>query len=311
MMLDVLKKNNKIIVNTDLDGIFSALILHHYLDCEIAGFCNSMDTVWIDRSKIKSIYDAVYIDMFVATKEVVCIDQHIIAIDEAHSRIISSLGTKFNPNLDNPRFHVPSSSYYLKYPFGTVHYIMAHLEKHQVNVDLQLDHCVQPALSFKDLLLRADDTMQTTVSSHYMQNARAWWDWLINYSNNGRTVTKLRDYLYSLNAATVTEKKNQTTRLLRGIYHCDSPDGGFKNICGNDGFLQEKVFRYIWFLATISGLKVFDLKMKLETNTGKANRISLNNQQLEAIRNMTSNVFSYAFVRSAERAENFSYTIMK
>ena len=309
-MLDILEKNSKIIVNTDLDGIFSALILHNYLNCEIAGFCNSAETVWIDKNKIDSIYNAVYIDMFVAQKDVVCIDQHIIAIDEEHSRKIRSLGTKCNPNLENPRFHVPSTSYYLKYPFGTVHYIIANLEKNKVNLDLQLDNIVQPNLSFKDLLLRADDTMKTTVSSSYAQNAQEWWKWLKKYSNHGKTVTKLCDYLYSLNATEVTEKKNDTTKLLMDIYHCNSPDGGFKNICEITGFVQDKVKNYIRYLATISRLNVFDLNMKLDAKTGEAKRISLNARQLEVIRNMNSKVFSYAFVRSAERPANFSYTVM-
>jgi len=310
-MLDALKNNNKIIVNTDIDGIFSALILHHYLNCEIAGFCNSVETVWFDASKINSIYDGVYIDMFVPRKDVVCIDQHIIAIDEEHCRAISALGTKFNPNLDHPRFHTPSESYYLKYPFATVHYIIANLEKKGIALDLHLDNLVQPNLYFKDLLLRADDTMQTTVSSRYIKNAQDWWRWLKDFSNNGSTIKKLCDYLYSLTAADVTGKKNATTNLLRGTYHCDSPDGGFKTgICDENGFLQDKVKNYILFLARISGLNPFDLNMNLDRKAGKANRIQLDSKKQNLVKNMTSKIFSYAFVRSAERSENFSYTIM-
>jgi len=309
-MLDALQKNNKIIVNTDLDGIFSAMILHHYLNCEIAGFCNSVDTVWIDKNKINAIDNAVYIDMFVVQNDVVCIDQHIIAVDEEHSRKIRSLGTKFNPNLDNPRFHKPPNSYYLKYPFGTVHYIIANLEKNAINLDLQLDNAVQPDLSFMDLLLRADDTMKTTVNSNYIQNAQNWWTWLINYSNKGKTVLSMYNYLDSLTGTDVACKKSDTTKLLTGAYHCDSPDGGFKNICDMTGSLHVKVKNYIRFLANASKLNVFDLNMKLEAKVGKANRISLNARQMEVIRNMTSKVFSYAFVRSPERSQHFSYTVM-
>ena len=309
MIIDTLRRKN-IIVNTDLDGIFSALILHNYLNCEIAGFCNSAEKVWIDSSKISSVYDGVYIDMFVQRADVICIDQHITAIDEEHCRAISALGTKFNPNLDHPRFHIPSTSYYLKYPFGTVHYIIACLERNGVEVNLQFDHLIQPNLFFKDLLLRADDTMQTTVESPYKKNARTWWDWLKDYSHHGMTVTKLCDYLYSLTEADVTKKKTETTYLLKNTYHSDSPDGGFKHICGTNGFLQDKVKNYIQFLSTISGLGVFDLCIKLETHVGTTNRISLTSEQREKIKGMKSNIFSYAFVRSEERAENFSYTIM-
>ena len=309
-MLAALKNNSKIIVNTDIDGIFSALVLHNFLGCEIAGFCNSAETVWIDQSKIASIYDGVYIDMFVPRADVVCIDQHIVAVDEEHYRAIAALGTKFNPNLDNPRFHLPSSSYYLKYPFGTVHYIIAHLEKNGLNLDLQLDNLVGQNLLFKDLLLRADDTMQTTVSSPYVQNAKDWWSWLKDFSEQGKTITQICDYLHSLNSADVAAKKTAATKLLKDLYHCDSPDGGFKNIGDKNGFLQEKVKKYIRFLAKISGLKVFDLEMKLEKKVGKAHRISLDTVLQSRLKTMNTEIFSYAFVRSAARTENFSYTKM-
>ena len=309
-IIEALKANNKIVVNTDIDGIFSALILHNCLNCEIAGFCNSVETVWMDKSKIDSVYDAVYIDMFVPRGDVICIDQHIVAVDEQHCRKISSLGTKFNPNLDNPRFHVPSSSYYLKYPFGTVHYIIANLEKNGLNPDLKLESLILQNLSFTDLLMRADDAMQTTVSSNYTKNANEWWNWLKNYSRNGKITVMMCDYLYSLNSSDVAIKKSATVNLLKNTYKCESPDGGFKNICDANGYLHENVKNYIQFLARVSGLKLFDLNMKLDAKTGRAKRTQLNSRQREALKTDSNKIFSYAFVKSESKAENFSYTIM-
>jgi len=307
---EAIKTNPKIIVNTDIDGIFSALILHHYLNCEIAGFCNSVETVWINKNRIVSVYDAVYIDMFVPRKDVICIDQHIVAVDEEHCRKIASLETKFNPNLDNPRFHIPSASYYLKYPFGTIHYIIANLERNGLSLDLKLCNSVPQNLSFMDLLLRADDTMQTTVSSRYIKNANDWWDWLKLYSNNGKMTAMLCDYLYSLTEQDVTTKKNATVHLLKNICQCESPDGGFKNICDANGYIKENVKQYIQFLSTISGLKMFDVNMKLDANVGRAKRTQLNEQQREALKKYEKEIFSYAFVKSESKAESFSYTVM-
>ena len=309
-MVEALKRNNKIIINTDIDGIFSALILHQYLNCEIAGFCNSADTVWIDKSRINSVYDGVYIDMFVPRKDVVCIDQHIVAVDESHCREISSLGTKFNPNLDNPRFHLPSSSYYLKYPFGTVHYIIANLEKNGLNIDLKLDNQINHNLYFGDLLLRADDTMQTTVCSPYTQNAKEWWNWLKKFSNNGKIISTMSDYLYSLTDTDVAEKKHYTANILKKTFKCESPDGGFKNICDANGTINDNVKNYIHFLSKISALNNFDTEMKLEAKIGKTKRIRLNAQQRQAIRTCDKQIFSYAFVKSEAKEESFSYTKM-
>ena len=309
-VLEALHANPKIIVNTDIDGILSALLLHHYLNCEIAGFCNSDETVWIDTNRIASIYDAVYIDMFVPRKDVICIDQHIVAVDEEHCRAIAMLETKFNPNLDQPRFHIPSASYYLKYPFGTVHYIIAHLEKNGLNLDLKLDHTILPNLSFIDLLLRADDTMQTTVNSNYTKNANEWWHWLKRFSNHGKTITTLCDYLYSLTEHDATIKKNATVHLLKNTCKCESPDGGFKSIHAADGYLTANVKNYIQFLSSISGLNMFDVNMRLTAKVGRAKRVQLNAQQRQAVKNGVEKIFSYAFVKSESKGGSFSYTVM-
>ena len=92
-MLDLLRNNKKIIINSDIDGVLSGLILTNFTNCEVVGFSNSDNTVWIDKSKTNSIYDAVYIDMFVSNSNVKCIDQHIVSVNEQHHRILNA-----NPN---------------------------------------------------------------------------------------------------------------------------------------------------------------------------------------------------------------------
>ena len=59
------KDDYSIIVNTDLDGILSGLILKNYLNCKIVGFCNSEEKVYLNES-VSSISSPVYIDMFVS-----------------------------------------------------------------------------------------------------------------------------------------------------------------------------------------------------------------------------------------------------
>ena len=51
-MFDQLQNQN-VIINTDIDGILSGLILHNFLNCEIVGFSNSWDTVWYNKNKVK------------------------------------------------------------------------------------------------------------------------------------------------------------------------------------------------------------------------------------------------------------------
>ena len=313
-MINLLNQNKKIIVNTDLDGILSALILHNILNCEVVGFCNSSNTVWIDKRKTLSIYDCVYIDMFVPLENVGCIDQHIISVNEKHQHNIKKLKNKFNPNLDNPRFHLPDKSYYLKYPFGTIHYIIAVLESKGIKIELELNNQLEN-ISLIDILLRADDAMQTSVSSNYVSNAKDWWQWMLKLSNNGSTIKAFTDYLSHLKTNEVAlVKKSITQKLTSAPFNCVSPDGGYKSIANANGELNENVKLYINFLASLSKMKTFDLNLTLEPIIGKSKRISLNeSQQVELIEKGTignEKIFSYAFVKSSIKTESFSYTVM-
>lgn len=315
-MKDLLESNKKIIINTDIDGVLSGLVLNNYLGCEIVGFSNSDNTVWIDESKVKTIYDAVYIDMFVPNKNVLCIDQHIIAVNENHHRILKTNKNKINPNLDNPRFHLPNKSYYLKYPFGTIHYIIASLEEQGVKIDLNLYKQVN-SLKFSDLVLRADDAMKTTVDSSYIANAKAWWTWLQRKSGMASSISGMIQYLETLNSSKVEAIKKSTTQLLTSplTFGCTSPDGGYKQIIATDGKIQPKVIKYFNFISNSAGLDCFETNLKLTSCVGRVNRVMLNTQQQinDLINNIQINgqdVFSYAFVRSSTRPANLSYTIM-
>jgi len=314
-MLELLRGNNKIIINSDIDGVLSGLILTNYANCEVVGFSNSDNTVWIDNSKANSIYNAVYIDMFVADNNVKCIDQHIVSVNEQHHRILNANQNKLNPNFDNPRFHLPNNSYYNKYPFGTIHYLIAVLESEGVRVDLNFMYPVGQ-LYFIDLLLRADDAMKTTVDSNYMANASSWWQWLMQKSGNARSINTMRQYLNTLNGIRVSSIKQTTTSILTNpaTFGCSSPDGGYKSIIDNRGKLLPKVVNYFNFIAQSSGLNCFDINLNLTPHIGRVNRVSLSNNQIAELINQNTingeDIFSYAFVRSANRGENFSYTIM-
>ena len=41
MLREIFEDNNKIIINTDIDGFLSGMILKQYFNCEIVGFTNS------------------------------------------------------------------------------------------------------------------------------------------------------------------------------------------------------------------------------------------------------------------------------
>ncbi len=309
-MFELLKNNNKIIINSDIDGIISGLLLHHFCGCEIVGFSNSKDKIWLDHTKCSSFFDAVYIDMFVVDKNVVTIDQHIISYDQEHHDVLFSNPNKINPNLDNTRFLHPTKSYVKKYPFGTCHYILAHLIKEKLYDDSIDFNKISSNIKTIDLFLRADDAMQTS-KINYPQNAGEWWQWLEEVSGTSGFFTRIQNYIKNLTNLECETKKKLIGSLFKDQFHCDSSDGGIKDINTKDGNLKSRAKQYIQFVSEIMNLKIFDLGMTLECYDGITKRITLSEiQRNDLVQKNTINVeicFSYAFVNK----NTISYTVLK
>ena len=102
MLRELIERNPKLIINNDIDGILSGMIMQHYYGCEIVGFSNSRDRVWV-TPEVDSIMDPIYIDMYINDPGVICIDQHVVADTQTRLDTILNYGTKFNPNLQMER----------------------------------------------------------------------------------------------------------------------------------------------------------------------------------------------------------------
>jgi len=312
-LIDELKQNNKIIINSDIDGVISGLLLSNLCNCEAVGFSNSSDKVWLDNSKCKSIYDGVYIDMFVPNESTITIEQHIIAMNKEHLERIKINKNKINPNIYNPRFLLPTNSYINKYPFGTCHFIISMLCKQGINLSNISFRIPSDGLSFIDYLLRADDAMNTSLS-RYKINAREWWNWLFDFSNKSEIIKVLTSYLYSTNIERAAKIKIEITNKLTNQFKCDRPDGGIIQIMNENGKLKPNATDYIQFILNLSNLRCFDLPIALKEfkDVNKRTRLS-NSQQNELMLQNSVNgekVFSYAFVRNFYKADYLSYTIM-
>ena len=119
----LLKSNQKCIINTDLDGVLTGLVLQNYLNWEIVGFCDSKDTIWLEKTQTNNISELIFLDIFVANPNLKCIDQHIIAKDLDHANKLSRNSFKQNPNLQRIRYASKNikdrSAYAWKYPYNT------------------------------------------------------------------------------------------------------------------------------------------------------------------------------------------------
>ena len=105
----LLTDNQKCIVNTDIDGILTGLLLQHHLNWEVVGFCDSKDTIWITPGLIEKIEDVIFLDIYVAHPSLKCIDQHIVAKDSNHGLHLAKNPNKQNPNLERLRYASPNA----------------------------------------------------------------------------------------------------------------------------------------------------------------------------------------------------------
>lgn len=309
MLRDLFANNKNIIINTDIDGFLCGMLLQKYFNCKVVGFSNSKKTIWVDSS-VKSIYDPIYIDLYVVNPDVTCIEQHIIGYDEEHNKQIASNPNKINPNLlRNKSFTV---DYPHKYPFGTVHFLIALMEKEGIDVDLPCMGIVREfnniELVTSELILRADDALYST-QGPYRENAIDWWGWLTNYSNRGRATKKLVQAVMDAGTKNASEIKNRTGRFFKS-FGCDGIDGSFDNITQNDGTLIYKIDPYINMLSAYFDVKL-DVPHQLVTHEGLFRRMQVMGRDKETLERIThmENLFSYAFIYGPfARYPNFSYT---
>ena len=126
-----IKNREKIITNTDLDGILSAsLLCKCFPHLELSGFSNSSTNIWFKKDVTKE--NSLYIDIFMTNKNTFCIDNHII--NTCDYPIESNL--KINPNLLR---NITLDKYTKKYPFSTFIFILNILENYmEINfIDLE------------------------------------------------------------------------------------------------------------------------------------------------------------------------------
>lgn len=279
-----------IVINNDYDGVLSGYVLKKSLGCNIVGWTNSKNKLYFKKSHTISGNET-YIDIFTPGHK--SVDQHILPYDYPNT---------LNPNILNQKFVF--SNYTQKYPFSTALFIISELAKEGVNIN----HFITKK-NFKiggnddyryfDILLRADDTLFTSICK-YQRNAKNWWDYLTHLSNNNKDLCELIKYIYSLDELTVTNWKNNVDKYFKELY----------GMIGEElpPFSKENYSKIKKFLSHF-GLEN-DIENLMEINLSHKRTFVNNIEDFENIANQ-HDLFSYAFVFSPNNKEkkNFSYTI--
>lgn len=310
---NLLIENQKCIINTDIDGILTGLMLQNHLNWEAVGFCDSKDTIWIKPGLIEKIEDVIFLDIYVAHPNLKCIDQHIVAKDSNHGLHLANNPNKQNPNLERLRYASPNardkSAYAWKYPFGTVHYIIACLEALGHNISVNRDDSIINGVNTFDLILRADDAARTT-ARNYRENALDWWDWLKELG--GSQTKEIAEYCSALDYSYTQESYDTLTRVFRREYGCHTNDGNFsKRLKQNNCTIDEHINRYIKDVAESLNIPRLNLNRQYTAYNGEfLLEATYNTEAVNSILER-NDLFSYAYTYCMGRlaAKGFSYTL--
>ena len=311
MLKDLFSKRTDIIINTDIDGFLSGMILQKYFGCKVVGFSNSWDCVWIDpdfeRTTSDALKDAIYIDLYVANPDVYCIDQHIIGYDDAHNARIASMQTKINPNIMR---HGRSfkGDYFHKYPFGTVHFLIALMEREGIHVALpSLQSMSTPRtqtyqLTVGDILLRADDALFSSLGK-YKANAIEWWPWLLQLSGNAGSVQSMITYIQQTDPTTNFAVKDRTGKYFMNEFGCSGTDGAFRNIADASGNLWRNVLAYRDEVCGLMNMSL-NLPVKYIKHQGYASTEQYTGTGKELDTRFCPALYSYAFIYGPRSPHN-------
>ena len=254
----------------------------------------------------------IYLDMFVSDPDVPSIDQHIVAVDREHLEQLKNNPLKINPNLERDR--MLTNDYYHKYPFGTLHYLIARMCREGIDVklpDLNKALIKYPDITLGKLLLRPDDAMYSSLSA-YKDNAIEWWQWLIDYSKNSKQIIALRDYIYNNEFPDSKKDKENINAFFMNVLHCQHGDGAFDVISDENGRIYDIVKSVIEAMGYISGWNTKELVIpeKYDIKMGEWYRASASYSNVPEIKQMIkhSTMYSYSFTFGPNKKNNFSFT---
>ena len=286
-------KNKKCIINTDLDGILSGMLLKKFLNWEVVGYSNCCgrveDNLWL-KNGITDIEECIFVDLPVIMKEFSTIDQHFVAFDDDNIISYNAGENKINPNIICSRTYI-KNDYTKKYPFGTVHFILAVLERLGIIPDdYRIDFYKSiGTFDLSDLFLRADRVVGNTF--FYTQNCLWWNNWI---KNCGGSLTKTLFDIAEKEYKVRKEAEQNVERCLKE-FGCAGIDGECSNLFRKRD--NTKLKEYFDFLSSAFGLEslpVFDY-YSYDKLYGERIMIENNLNEIKGIIKR-EDLFSYAFV---------------
>lgn len=299
----ILSEHKKCIINADLDGILCGTILSNALNWEVVGYsmCNGKitDDLWLpeDISTEDAMNECVFLDLPVVKSGVATIDQHFNAFDDKDVSGYLNDYSKINPNMLRSMYYSSSErGYTRKYPFGTIHFIIAVLEKYKKMVSIDINKDLGGFKSI-DVLLRADRVIGNSVT--YNANCKDWINYLAK-DNNGIVTNTIRKIIFDGDLDIYSRRETMVEEMLKS-YGCSRKDGDCSMLLMNGQYSD--VFYIIMKIANIFGLKPPKVRSDLircHALTGQRYPIFGGDFSIARRKTLERDVFSYAIVSSRE-----------
>lgn len=297
-------EKKKCIINADLDGMLSGIILHNVLGWEIVGFsmCNGKpsDELWLPEEMDfeEAMSECVFVDLPVVVDAATVIDQHFNAFDAESVNTFKGDNKKINPNvLRSMNYASADYGYTRKYPFGTVHFVIAALEKYGNVMNANIDKNMGDFTSF-DVLLRADRVIGNAAT--YTPNCKDWANYLAS-DNSGQVTSRVKDAVFSDHLNQYCSRERKVEEWLRNL-GCARNDGDCSNLLSANRF--DKVTEIMTQLALMLDLNTPTIPNNLQrSNRLIGERYPLSQTNYSSVKRLLvndPNVFSYAIVNTRE-----------
>jgi len=219
-----------VVTSPDVDGLLSAALVCQQFDAKVIGIYTTRHLVLFDHATHADAKDALWLDHDISHPGVICLGQHLIQRRE-DDQVVTRHRPTFNPNLHwgqswDKSFKGRSGRGVDKYPFGTIHFLMAALEVDQFPVES----------APRSLIAHADGSWVTPFD--YPKNC-AWW-YKAMFASNDALIGDLVRLTYTT-PATLNVHRHVVNDLLRkGVKRSRSRTGkgntlpeGWDSIQGN------------------------------------------------------------------------------
>ncbi len=295
---NLFQENKKCIVNADLDGILSGMLLQRFLNWRVVGYSSCCgkpdDELWLFDTKEK-IKDCIFVDLPVWVNDISTIDQHFVAFEKESVDDYFKKRNKINPNTIRGRVFKTNNGrceYTGKYPFGTVHFVLAVLENlGKISKDFVFDFRKKlGSFDLADLVLRADRVIGNT--AQYTPNCIDWCNWILDIGgHNTKSLFNIvkNEYRFRTNTEHAVEEKLKT-------FGCAGIDGDCSNLFRDKNY--SALNNYLNYLSTCLGIEATPLLNFYNFGKLYGKRFFITSYNYDVVKNesMKDNVFSFAFV---------------